>query len=226
MTYCPTGYTTTNQVCVIANTAYIFYILLNQIQDVVTDTIGSYQVSTGADTSFYPTYGSADPMASQRGYYFKGTSYMSLPPNYADSSNSIVFAPVLSVSTWVRYLSSGTILIKQSNSSPYTSSLKLEIAAGYPKITILLNNLGTTTAATYTCANTLTTTAWHQIGFTLTITTATYINCIQDAIAQGSQLLGSYLLIDYTNNYKITIGATYGSSYSNFYTGYIYSMKI
>lgn len=222
LSYSPTGYSSGS---LDSNAGYIFYILLNKIQDTVVDSKYNLKATTGVDTSFYPSYQPSDPLANPRGYYFTGSSYMSLPPNYADSTSSIIFSPILTISTWIRYTNPGTILNKQLNSSPYTSSIKLGLTGQNPTISILLTTSVGTSTTSYTCLTALNTTSWHQVAFTLTVSDATYVNCIIDGTPEGSVFIGNYLLIDYTSNFVINIGADYGAAYSNYFTGFIYSIK-
>lgn len=227
LTFCPTGYTTSGTTCAVDSSGgYIFYIKPDKIENFVTDTQKSIKVDTGADSSFYPTYATTDPMASPRGYYFTGTSYMRLPPNAVDTGNSVTLSPVLTISMWIRYSQSGTIFIKQSQTSPYTSSIKAYLSGGYPSISVLLDNLGTKSTSSLSCSTALTTTEWHQFAFILTINGGTYLQCVIDGTSQSQIFIGYYVLIDYTSSYTITIGATAGSAFSSFFAGFLYSMKI
>ena len=51
------------------------------------------QCLTGNSVGFYPTYQVEDPYAAKdRGYYFRGTSVVTLPPHATVSSLSLILA--------------------------------------------------------------------------------------------------------------------------------------
>ena len=226
LTYCPWGYTISGSSCVVDSTnGYVFYLLFENIQDILTDSQSSVQVTSGLNSSFYPNYDATDPLANPIGYYFTGSSYMSLPPNYADGSSSLIFSSVFTVSAWIRYSSEGIIFIKQSSSAPYTPSVKIYLSGGHPTISLYLDNFGTYSSAELSCASTLVKTSWQQIAFKVTLNGATQVTCVINGNSKATQTVGNYLLKEYTSGYTITIGAQKQSAYSNFFIGFIYSLK-
>ena len=227
LSFCPTGYIISGNSCILDSSGgFIFSLLLTSIQDVVVDSQKKFQVTTGVDSSFYPNYTNTDPMASPRGYYFSGNSYMNLSPNYANSSNSIIFSSVFTISAWIRYTVSGTILNKQINSSPYNSSLQLKLIGSNLAISLIIDNLNITSTSEFICNSNISSITWHQIAIAITLNSGTYITFIMDGVNINTLLVGHYLLIDYTSNFIITIGADYGATFSSYYTGYLYSLKI
>ena len=224
---CPWGYTISGSTCVLdSKSGYVFNLQLQDIQDIITDSQSSIQVTTGSSSSSYPTYDSTDPLANKRGYYFTGTSYMSLPPNYVDTSTVLLFSPVFTISCWIRYTTAGVIFIKQSSSSPYTASIKIYLSGDYPTISLYLDNYGTISNSELSCSNQLTKMSWQQVAFKIGLNDATEVTCVINQVSETTQQLGFYLLNDFSSSFTITIGAEKTSSFSNFLTGFIYSVKI
>ena len=131
-TSCPLGYSATvGNTCTINANPFI-NLLLNQIQDSVTDSASGIAFETGIDTSFYPSGKSSDPIPAQnRGYYFTSTSYM--------SSQSIVLPYNFTMIFYIKHLTVGTIISKSplsiiSASSSLTFQITSVITATFSAI--------------------------------------------------------------------------------------------
>ena len=90
---CPYGFTTSGTSCTINSNAFTFFLDLNNvILGTLYDSQSNLEVTTGVDSSFYPSYDTTDPYATkERGYYFTGTSYMNI------AANSLTFAPLFTI---------------------------------------------------------------------------------------------------------------------------------
>ena len=114
---CPTGFNCSETSSEIYGPEVAFEFKPQGMQKVVTDPYNSIPVKAGTGTQFYPFFSENDPYpAKERGYYFKGSSYMRLPPYESTESPILVLAWEFSVSVWFKSETlQGTILSKTSN---------------------------------------------------------------------------------------------------------------
>ncbi|CAG9321664.1 unnamed protein product [Blepharisma stoltei] len=230
MNFCPTG-TNGNQAgsCVLdSHQGLIFSLKLNKIEGLVKDTVNNFNVLSGSSDSFYPTYDSYDPIpAYKRGYYFNGNSLMQLPPNINDSSYSLNFATAITFSIWI-WPTSTTSSTKQVIFTKQNSSMAalIEVSISLPKLYVVVHSF--LSQQTYISYHETNTQGWNYAAFSLSYSfpytqVTFYINSQLDMATPAKSPLQ-----DSSIAYSILIGAQHASSstYSDFFTGFIYSMNI
>ena len=114
---CPTGFKCSETSYEAQGSDSVFEFKPQGIEKVVVDPYSSIPVKAGTGDQFYPFLGESDPCpANGRGYYFKGSSYMRLPPYESVESPILVFAEKFTVEAWFKpETPEGTILSKASN---------------------------------------------------------------------------------------------------------------
>ncbi|CAG9321665.1 unnamed protein product [Blepharisma stoltei] len=229
--FCPTGtlnYGEGMSCDLDSHQGWVFSLLLDKIEGIVTDSINSISVLAGNSDIFYPTYDSNDPIpAYKRGYYFNGNSLMQLPPHVKSSSSSLNFGTDATFSVWIQPNSptSGTKqIIFSKQSSPTAALIELSIKSSnlYVRTQSLLGQ------QMYVSYHALSSQGWNYVGFSLSYSfpytqVTFYINSQFDMAAPAKSPL-----LDSNTAYTILIGAQYASSstFSDFFTGFIYSMNI
>ena len=228
--YCPTGYTKSGGNCNEDTSldGLIFDFRPHKIEDIVWDQSLDFKVSTGKNTQFYPNQGDYDPYpAKDRGYYFNSNAYMELPPNFLDSSDSLVLNVNFQVSTWIRPDSSGGSIFCKQDKLELDKIICLELAGFYPtlKLTLLDKEMNT---AVQPASTRVPKGSWTHIAFQLESSNDVKITWIIDGSSQPSYYLSHMHFADSTMNFLIAIGATHqsDSSMHEFYKGFIYSIKI
>lgn len=229
--FCPTGYTPVGGSCAASSTR-VFNLVLNKIQGVVYDTASNIPVVTGSTSAFYPYYEPNDPLASlNRGYYFKGTSFMHFAPYSAYTGPSLSFAPVFYIGFWINpSLANGIIY---SNTSPSNSTiLQISLISSKPSITLLIYNPSASpTYPSYTCKNLMNTNAWGYVVFVVTLDSheRTYVTCVINMVSDSAYFMGQGHFSDTTQGNVMILGSSpIGpvSFSSNAYQGFIYMMVV
>ncbi|CAG9321678.1 unnamed protein product [Blepharisma stoltei] len=222
MLSCLTGYKSISGVCNLDGlNGFVFNLMPHGISDIVNDLQSNIPIVTGSTNDFYPNYKTDDPYAAiSRGYYFSGSSVMSLPPNYKDSTSLLTLSPQFVISTWINPSTNGVIFSKQDSSQ--NEYLILSIAGGYPKVTITLSD-GNSYSVSSTSAVTLN--SWNIISITSSLSTTEAIN-FQINTVSDSQSLAAFFYQDISSSFTITLGAKKSSSFNSFYTGFLWDLKI
>ena len=134
---CPTGFKCSETSYKAQGPDTVFEFRPQGIQKVVTDPYNSIPVKAGTGDQFYPFFTVSDPYpAKRRGYYFKGSSYMKLPPYESVQSPILVFAQEFSLSVWFKSETfQGTILSKASNQTKVEISLQSRVYSTIEGIT-------------------------------------------------------------------------------------------
>ncbi|OMJ68542.1 hypothetical protein SteCoe_33973 [Stentor coeruleus] len=115
VTTCPEGFIIENESCIVLNNPFLS-LDLNTISNNITEAISNYTFTSGKYIIINPTLDINDPIPmSNRGYYFKPTSYLA-GPTFNMSHN---FTFVL----WVNILNHG-ILFQKGNISALTNSFQ------------------------------------------------------------------------------------------------------
>lgn len=113
-------------------------------------TLSSHDVGDD-DSNVYPIFDASDPLpAINRGYYFKGTSYMK-------SLNAITFSPYFTIFAWIKATAEGCVLYKKDGTTQY-----LKIFVDSNSFLVLMITLhDSTTLSVIAASNVLN--AWHYI---------------------------------------------------------------
>ncbi|CAG9321670.1 unnamed protein product [Blepharisma stoltei] len=230
---CPSGYLQTAGNCALDTAGlngFVIDLKLNQIKDTVIDSQLGMPFMTGDDSNFYPAYTAKDPYAAKyRGYYFQGSSYMKIPDSYASSIPSLVISSEFTIAIWINPTGSmGTLFTKQKNDGTLASLYSFGISSYNPTISLLLTD-GTTTSAT--SLNSVSVNSWNFIAATYKIdSTQThklsfFINTLSTDIRS---LPASSWFQDIASSYYITISSSRASStsFSSFYTGFLYELLL
>ena len=215
-TTCPTGYSCSSTQS--SGSELAFNLELNTMQDVIQDSENSIPVLTGVNNQFHPFFHETDPYpAKDRGYYFRGTSVMQLPP-YGDVLGPLlVLAPQFTVSMWIRPLSSsGTLLSKQHTN--YTNILEIGIS-DYS----LYATLDETFQSTDKLNN-----YWNLVTVRTSVDQDQFnLEAYYNSTKVLSKSLGEDWFLDSESDFYFSIGAKHSSStLSNFFTGFIWEVRI
>ncbi|CAG9312421.1 unnamed protein product [Blepharisma stoltei] len=218
--FCPSGYTISGNQCILSN-ELAFSLRLSQIKDIVYDSVGNVAFQTGNDNSFYPFYTTEDPYAAiQRGYYFRGTSFM----KSIDNPPSFTFGAEFTISAWINpTLDSGYLISKQENS--LSSFLTFSLSSG--KLNFLMKLKDGTTVSYTTSALSVTLGSWNFIAVKSLIsqTPQQIISFYIDSSNEISSDLRSSWYQDISSSFFISFG-TSSDLNSNFYTGFLWNINV
>ena len=217
---CPLGYTQNGNVCQnLTSNGLVYNLDLTLIQNNIEETVkvgaSVIAITAGSSSLFYPTYDPFDPYAiSQRGFYFDGDAY------FINDDYLLVFAPTFTIGTWLKPMtSSGYIFAKQYNEISYVS---LYINNYNPTVALFI-----TTSQSFTSPNKLTGNAWNFVMVkVLLVGKYAQISITTNTLEVISSNLNSFYT-DLFQQFTVTTGAKITSgSYSNFYTGYMWSFTV
>ncbi|CAG9320645.1 unnamed protein product [Blepharisma stoltei] len=235
-TTCPNGYTGSGTSCV-SSVSLILAYTFDKIQDTITDSAQSIVALTGNSNSFYPSYGTYDPLAAyDRGYYFSGSTYIQLPPYSGSATAQLYIGTDNTFCTWIWPTApAGTIFSKQKNSASVDSYYTITLSGYYPMITLNVyksGSGGSTITGSYVCPSAITNDRWYYIVIQTTYSSSakkTYANCyIDSSTVSSSQFVAAGSLRDSQTNYLNDIGAAHTdqSTFGNFIRAFIYSIKL
>eukprot|EP00361_Fabrea_salina_P006010 CAMPEP_0202439950 /NCGR_PEP_ID=MMETSP1345-20130828/36434_1 /ASSEMBLY_ACC=CAM_ASM_000843 /TAXON_ID=342563 /ORGANISM="Fabrea Fabrea salina" /LENGTH=1132 /DNA_ID=CAMNT_0049054511 /DNA_START=125 /DNA_END=3523 /DNA_ORIENTATION=- len=201
---CPTGFNCSETSSEIYGPEVAFEFKPQGMQKIITDPYNSIPVKAGTGTQFYPFFSDNDPYPTkERGYYFKGSSYMRLPPYESTESPILVLAWEFSVSVWFKSETlQGTILSKTSNQT------KVEIG--------LEDSLySTVEGTTYYSSSTLDN-SWTLAMVTVSNNPKTLQERVPSVFCQTE-------FEDTDRDFKFVIGAN--ATLQNFFQGFIWRVK-
>ena len=212
---CPTDYSCSSKGSSSISDSFVFHLQLSTMQNLVRDSRNSIPVLTGTNDQFHPFFDKTDPYPSKdRGYYFRGSSVMQLPPFSGFPSPLLVLAPEFAVSTWVRPTSgSGTLLSKKDQNM---GSI-LEIQLLDFKVSVELSSSFETSQLSSYWDLLLVKSFFENSEFKLEV----YFNNTQ-VLSKG---MGSHWLADTETNH-FTIGASASENFGNFFRGFIWELRI
>ena len=215
---CPTGYFCSSTSSQILDTSLVFHLQLNKaLQNIVTDSASSIPVLTGTNNQFYPFFHKTDPYPTKdRGYYFRGTSLMQLPPYNNVSEPLLVLAPEFTVIMWIRSVSSfGTLLSKQH--SDHANILKI----------------GLSDYSLYVEMNQTSQSQSKLNNYWSLVTVKSFLDNGEfrlQAYYNSTQVLSRNLedwLVDSESNFYFSIGSEHSfTSFHEFFTGFIWEVRI
>ena len=213
---CPTGYTCSKTGSI--GPEFAFDLKLNTLQNVVYDSENSIPVLTGINNQFHPFFHETDPYPTKdRGFYFRGSSVMQLPPYRDVLDPLLVLAPQFTVSMWSRPLSSsGTLLSKQHSNhinilevglSDYSLYAALDETFQSPD---KLNNY------------------WNLVSVRTSVDQDQFnLEAYYNSTKVLSKSLGEDWFKDSDSNFHFTIGAKHSpSNFREFFTGFIWQVRI
>ena len=196
---CAIGYgINNNNACILMRNTLFDLELNNTLEGVLIDSASSIEVITGENGQFYPDYDSSDPFtAFLRGYYFNGTSsYLKI------NDTSVLFPFTFTIETWINPMSSNGVILQRKN-------FNLTIEDFYPTYYLNLTNSTLSNACGLLANN-----SWNHLiisfEFNVNMTTAT---CSSSYSSHG------YLLDINTTTY-------FGTNFTSFFQGFLYSFKI
>ena len=213
---CPTGYFCSSTGSQASGTGLIFDLQLNNtMQNTVYDSASSVPVLTGTNNQFYPFFHQTDPYPTRdRGYYFRGTSIMQLPPYGNTPEPLLVLAPEFTVSMWIRPLSESGILLSKQHTN-YTSILEI----------------GLSSYSLYVKAQKTFQSQAKLNNYWSLVAIKSFLGRDQlklEAYYNSTQVLSvDYRFKDSDSNFYFSIGAKHSSiTFSNFFTGFIWEVRV
>lgn len=218
---CPTGLTASNGACSVTNSPS-FSITPSDLLGIVYDSVNNIQVVAGSTSTFYPTLEANDPYPLQnRGYYFAGSSIMSLTPNSAASTPVFYFGNTFMISCWISHITDGTLLSAQS--SAYADSLKITLSSS-PTINIILQDSGSTFS--YTCPGSLSA-HWNFLAFKIKLLANgnTQAECTINTSTGSAHNLNYGYYVGSTDHFTLGARLSGLSTYNQYWSGILYSLK-
>ena len=218
---CPTGLTASNGACSVTNSPS-FSITPSDLLGIVYDSVNNIQVVAGSTSTFYPTLEANDPYPlKNRGYYFAGSSIMSLTPNSAASTPVFYFGNTFMISCWISHITDGTLLSAQS--SAYADSLKITLSSS-PTINIILQDSGSTFS--YTCPGSLSA-HWNFLAFKIKLLANgnTQAECTINTSTGSAHNLNYGYYVGSTDHFTLGARLSGLSTYNQYWSGILYSLK-
>ena len=212
---CPTGYSCSSTGSSLTGN-FVFHLELNTMKNVVNDSQSSIPVLSGVNSQFHPFFEQTDPYPSKdRGYYFKGTSVMQLPPYDNITSPLLVVSPEFTVSIWTRPTSgSGTLLSKRQGDSG-----TLEIELSDFSLSVLNNTFHEPKLSNY----------WELVTVRSFIEDSEFkLEGYSNATQLFSKSLGTNWLKDADSEFYFTIGAKANNSesFTSFFEGFVWEVRL
>jgi len=207
---CPTGYLCSSKESKILSSGFVFHLQLNTMQNVVNDSQSSIPVLTGVNDQFYPFFHETDPYPTKdRGYYFRGSSVMQLPPYNNVSEPLLTLSPEFTVAVWLRPVSGwGTLLSKQQTDS--TRILEIELSNFY----VLVNSLESRSQLSN---------YWNLLLVKVFLESEFKLEVYSNTTLITSESLGSNWFRD-TQSHYLTLGAKH--SLTSFFEGFIWEIRV
>ena len=220
MSNCPLGYSKSGESCTSSSSDGLSYsldftLISNTISDTVGVSSGNIVLYAGSSGSFYPYYESTDPYTiKSRGFYFDGSAYI------WNNKYEVTFGPVFTVAMWVKPTNGNGYLFAKQNTSDIVLGIK--ISNYVPKLEFYLGGLQSFTASKALNAN-----YWNFLMTKMTLSDyKAVISITVNSTSSSSSTYSSYFKDIYTD-FSTTYGAQYsGSSYQDFFTGYMWSFMI
>jgi len=205
---CPTGFKCSESFYESQGSDTVFEFKPQGIEKVVVDPYSSIPVKAGTGDQFYPFFGENDPYpAKGRGYYFRGSSYMRLPPYESVSSPRLVFAEEFTVEAWFKPENfQATILSKASNQT------KVEIGLE-DRVYLTIDGI------TYYSSKTL------NSNWNLAMVTVSSVSSSRRLQEEGiSEIFCQTEFEDIEEGFNFAIGAN--ATLQSFFQGFIWAIKV
>ena len=196
--------------CAGVSTAMVFYLELDSLQDSFYDQISNILITSGADSTFYPSYKTTDPwVAYGRGYYFTSASYLSIDPG---TTSALVLGPQFTLGVWVYVVTPGNIFTREAAAISCSISTDL---SGYTAS--VMTSTGNTASTPIVFALGV----WHL--FEIQMKSISYGNSFITAV---DTVVGSISAISYFVDYAASVQTTLGDLNELGFEGFAWSISI